>query len=59
MRRDHGAGVGVEAVEGIVVADGGNDAAHQALEVDVGLGGDFAGDDHEAGCSQRFAATRL
>ena len=54
MRRDDGAGVGVEAVEGVVVADGGDDAADQALEVDVGLGGDFTGDDDEAGCGQRF-----
>jgi hypothetical protein len=46
---DDGAGVGVEAVERVVVADGGDDAAHQALEIDVGLGGDFAGDDHQAG----------
>ena len=52
--RDHGAGVGVEAVEGVVVADGGDDAAHQALEIDVGLGGDFAGDDHQAGGRQGF-----
>ena len=52
--RDHGAGVGVEAVEGVVVADGGDDAAHEALEVDVGLGGDFAGDDHQAGGRQGF-----
>ena len=48
-RRDDGAGVGVEAVEGIVVADGGDDAADKALEIDVGLGGDFTGDDHQAG----------
>ena len=52
--RDHGAGVGVEAVERVVVADGGDDAANQALEVDVGLGGDFAGDDDEAGRGQGF-----
>ena len=51
---DDGAGVGVEAVEGVVVADGGDDAAHQALEIDVGLGGDFAGDDHQAGGGQGF-----
>ena len=51
---DDGAGVGVEAVERVVVADGGDHAAHQALEIDVGLGGDFAGDDHEAGGGQGF-----
>ena len=52
---DHGAGVGVEAVERVVVADGGDHAAHQRLEVDVGLGGDFAGDDDEAGGGQGLA----
>ena len=52
--RDHGAGVRVEAVECVVVADGGNHAAHQGLEIDVGLGGDFAGDDHQAGGRQRL-----
>ena len=51
---DHGAGVGVEAVEGVVVADGGDDAADQALEIDVGLGGDFAGDDHQPGGREGF-----
>ncbi len=51
---DHGAGVGVEAVEGVVVADRGHHAAHQALEVDVGLGGDFAGNDDQAGCGEGF-----
>ena len=53
-RRDHRAGVGVETVEGVVVSDGGDDAAYQALEIDVGLGGDFAGDDHQAGRGQRL-----
>src|SRR5580704_4475482 len=47
---DYGAGVGVEAVEGVVVADGGNCAAHQVLEIYVGFGGDFAGDYYQAGC---------
>ena len=51
---DDGASVGVEAVEGVVVADGGNDAADQALEIDVGLGGDFACYDHQAGGRQGF-----
>ena len=52
---DDGAGVGVEAVEGIVVADGGNDAADKALEIDVGLGGDLAGYDHQAGGGEGFS----
>jgi len=54
-RRNHCEGVGVESVEGVVVADRGDDAADQALKVNVGLGGDFAGDDHEAGSGQRFS----
>ena len=51
---DDRAGVGVEAVQRVVVADGGDDAADQGLEIDIGLGGDFAGDDHEAGGGQGF-----
>ena len=45
---DDGAGVGVEAVKGVVIANGGDDAADQALEIDVSLGGDFAGNNHQA-----------
>ena len=52
---DHGAGVGVEAVERVVVADGGDGAADQRLEIHVGLGGDFAGDDDQAGGGQGLA----
>ena len=33
----------------------GDDAAHEALEIDVGLGRDFAGDDDQAGGGQRLA----
>ena len=60
--RYHGAGVGVEAVESVVVADGGDDAANQTLEIDVGLGGDLAGNDHQSGGRQRLggdAAVRV
>ncbi len=46
---DDGASVGVEAVECVVIADGGNCAAHQRLKIHIGLGGDFAGDDHQSG----------
>ena len=56
---DHGAGVGVESIERVVVADGCDHAANQALEIDVGLGGDFAGDDHQAGAVSVSQATRL
>jgi len=41
---DHGAGVAVEAVQGVVVPDGLNGATDHLLEIDVGLGGDFSGD---------------
>ena len=47
---DDGAGVAVEAVEGVVVSDGLDGAADDLLEVDVGFGGDFAGDYYQAGC---------
>ena len=33
----------------------GDGAADHALEIDVGLGGDFAGDDDQAGGGQGFA----
>ena len=52
---DHGAGIGVEAVEGIVVADGGDGAANQRLEVHISLGGNLAGDDDQAGRGQGLA----
>ncbi len=52
---DDGAGVGVEAVEGVVVADGCDGAADDGLEIDVGLGGDFSGDHDEAGGGKSFA----
>src|SRR5208337_131932 len=51
---NHRAGIGVEAVDGVVVADGLNYAAHQALEVHVSFGGNFAGDDDQAGAGQGF-----
>ena len=52
---DHSAGVGVEAVEGVVVSDGGDGAANHGLKIDVGLGGDFSRDDDEAGSGQGLA----
>ncbi len=52
---DYRAGVGVESVEGVVVADGGDHAADQRLEIDIGLGGDFAGDDDQTGGGESFA----
>ena len=52
---DDRAGVGVETVEGVVVADGGDHAAHQRLEIDISFGGDFAGNDDQAGGRERLA----
>jgi hypothetical protein len=54
-RRDNRASVGIEAVQRVVVADGGHDPANQALEIDVRFGGDFTGDDNETGCRERLA----
>src|SRR5271155_2185053 len=52
---DYGAGVAVEAVDRVIVADGLNGAADYVLEIDVGFGGDFSGDDYEAGGGEGFA----
>ena len=40
----------------LVVADGGDCAANQSLELDVRLGGDFSGDDDQSGGGQGFAS---
>jgi hypothetical protein len=53
--RDHSAGVRIEAVDGVVIADGLDDSADDLLEVDVSLGGNFAGDNDEAGAGKGFA----
>ena len=42
-------------MEGIVVADGLHGAAHHVLKIDVGFGGDFSGDDDQAGGGEGFA----
>ena len=52
---DHGASVAIEAVDGVVIADGADGAADYALEIDISLGGDFAGNDDQAGCGESFA----
>ena len=52
---DDGAGFGVEALDGVVVADLVDRLADQGLEVDVGLGGDLPGDDDEAGAGEGLA----
>ena len=51
----HAAGAAVEADVRRGVADVGDDAADEVLEVDPGLRRDFAGDDRDAGLDQRFA----
>src|SRR5208283_5370502 len=59
---DHCTSVGIESVEGIVVADGGHNAPHQGLEVNVSFGGDFARDHNQAGGCERlagYAAVRI
>jgi hypothetical protein len=52
--RNDGAGIGVEAVDCVVIADRLHHSANQILKVDVGLGSDLAGDDDEAGAGQGF-----
>jgi hypothetical protein len=54
-RDDDATGVAVEAVEGVVVADGVDRLAGDLRDLDVGVGGDLAGDDTEAGRQQRLA----
>ena len=53
--RNHGAGVGVEAIDRVVISDGGDHAAHQRLKIDVGASTDFSRNHHQTGCGQRFA----
>jgi hypothetical protein len=52
---DDGAGIGVEAIERVIVADRRHHSAHQGLEVNVCLGRDLTGDDHQAGGGKSFA----
>ena len=54
-RREHGAGLGVEAVLAARVADVGDRVAHDLLVIDDGAGRDLAGDNGEAGRDERFA----
>ena len=54
-RRQHRAGLGVEAVLRAGVADVLDDLADDLLEVDVAVRRDFAGDDGEAGRDERLA----
>ncbi len=49
------AGVAVEAVGGVVVADLAHRLTRDFLNVDVGVGGDLAGDDDQAGVDERLA----
>ena len=54
-RVDHRAGVAVEAVGGVVVADLANGLAGDPRDVDVGVGGDLPRDDDQAGVDEGFA----
>src|SRR5439155_12008446 len=53
---DNGAGVGVESVEGVVVPDRSDGATDQSLQLDIRLGGNFSGDNHQSGGGQGFAS---
>ena len=55
-RGDHAAGLGVEAELGARVADLRDLRPHQFGDVDVGVGRDLAGDDHEPGSYHRLAS---
>jgi hypothetical protein len=52
---EHGAGLAVEALVGMVIADVADDLAGQLFNVDIGFGGHFAGDHNHAGLDQRLA----
>ncbi len=54
-RRDDAAGIAVEPVLRVGVADLADGFANQLLDVDVGVGGDLAGDEAEASGDERFA----
>jgi len=53
---DDGASIAIKAVEGVVVSDRLDCAANDLLKIYVSLGGDFAGDDNEAGGGKSFAS---
>src|SRR6478736_1345154 len=52
---DDGAGLGIESHAGVGVTDPVDRGAHDFGNVDVCLGGDFAGDAGEPGSDERFA----
>jgi hypothetical protein len=54
-RHDHAAGVAVEAVQRVVVADAVDDLAGQLRDVDICVGGDLAGNHAQTGGEQRLA----
>ena len=51
---DDGAGIGVKAIERVIVPDRSHHPAHQGLEVNVCLGRDLAGNDHQASGGKGF-----
>ena len=52
---DHRAGVGVEAVLCLGIADLTDHLADDVLDLDVGRGGDLAADERESGCDKALA----
>ena len=54
-RRNHGTGVGVEAVGGIVIPDGSDDAPHQRLKINICPSTNFSGNHHQPGRGKGFA----
>ena len=54
-RHDHTAGVAVEAVEGVVVADAVDDLTGELGDVDVRRCGDLTGNDAQTGGQERLA----
>ena len=52
---DDGAGIGVEAVKSVVIADRRDHSTHQRLEVDVSFGRDLTGNDDQPCGGKRFA----
>src|SRR4051812_17611899 len=52
---DDRAGLGIEAVGGVGIANGSHDSAHDGGEIHVGFGGDLTGNENYAGGGDGFA----
>ena len=53
-RHHHAAGIAIEALEGVVVADVAHGAAHEVGDIDTRVCRNLAGDDDDAGRDQRL-----